>query len=322
MFKVFVNDGKEDLPTDDICYIVGKKGIFLKKKVGLMESIAQVDNISILEDVATSAKLNIPKIPGNIFAKVYKFTKEVYNIHKSESVTLLYYNSDSERFRVIIPKQEVSSASIKYTKDEVMKDYNLIGTIHSHAGFSAFHSSVDDTDEKNFDGIHITIGKLGENSFDLSSSIVSNGNRFICEPEEYIDGIEKLIPVESSKFINKDYILHDSLKNINFDPVWMDRVEKKVHIYRSGVSKYFTNFGAGNYFRNYPLNQVEQDPKQLDSFNNLGDLGEFDFGNDDYNPCEDCPFKNYKLDMMLEEIEDIEDVDNDKLEIDGVIYGY
>jgi len=306
MFKVFINDGKENIPTDDICYIIGKKGIYLKKKLGIMESIALVDNISILEDVKTTAKLHIPKIPGKLFAQIYKFTKEVYETYQSESVTLLYYNTSNRKFKVLIPAQKVSGASIEYTKDETPKNYTLIGTIHSHAGFSAFHSSIDDKDEKNFDGIHITIGKLGSDDFELSCSIVSNGSRFISLPETYINGINKVITNEN--VLSKDYSLHESLLNENFNPEWMDKVEKKTYtIYnRSGGFVYDflndrslgLNSNRSNYF-NPSIRSFSQQRRNLFNFNE-------ELDDDDFNPCEDCPFKNYKLEMMIEDLEEDE----------------
>ena len=49
MFKVHINDGSA-LPDDDVYYIVAKEGIFLKKKLGVMESIAPVKNISKIKE--------------------------------------------------------------------------------------------------------------------------------------------------------------------------------------------------------------------------------------------------------------------------------
>jgi len=42
--------------------------------------------------------------------------------------------------------------------------FELFGTIHSHAGISAFHSGTDDRDEIHFDGLHITVGNLDKPS--------------------------------------------------------------------------------------------------------------------------------------------------------------
>ena len=53
MFQVVINDGQTEMPDDDVYYIVGKEGIYLKKKIGVMDSIAPVSQISTLQSVAS-----------------------------------------------------------------------------------------------------------------------------------------------------------------------------------------------------------------------------------------------------------------------------
>ena len=316
MFKVFINNGMDKPPSDDIFYIIGKKGIFLKKKVGIMESIAPVKNISVLEDVETSAHLHIPKIPGKLFAKVYKFTKEVYKLYSSESVTLLYYNEHDKSFKILIPDQEVSGSSVDYKEIESIDNHNLIGTIHSHAGFSAFHSPTDDKDEKHFDGIHITIGDLKSDTFELSCSIVSNGSRFMNIPEEYIEGI-KLVGSDNPKIISKDYILNNSIKYISFDRTWLNKVKRKVYtpskVY-GYLNSYYNLYDDNlNLFNNFSFK--DRDKNKVKTVDNVFDFDDLD----DFNPCEDCPFKNFKMEMVLEEL--IEDEEEDLDELTSEYYG-
>lgn len=197
MFKVHINNGEVETPQDDIYYIVAKEGIFLKKKVGVMESIAPVKNISILNSVNTMAKMHIKKIPGIKFARVVAFFKEVYKQYFGEAVVLLFYDEKSKTYKIVPPHQKVTGASCDYNKGISMDGMQMIGTIHSHASMSAFHSGTDDHDEKHFDGLHITVGHVNNDAFSISASIVSNGHRFVVEPEEYI---EKLKAVEEQAF--------------------------------------------------------------------------------------------------------------------------
>ena len=205
MFKIFVNDGNEEAPTDDIFYIIGKEGIFLRKKLGILDSIIPVDNISILNSVDISARLYIPKIPIKIFANMYKFFVDVYNKYQSEAVLLIFYNEETKKYKVISPKQEVSSASMKYDRKFTIKNYTMIGDIHSHGSMSAFHSSVDDADEESFDGLHITLGHILKDEISISASIVINGTRFLINPLEYIEGINK-VEKKYSNILNADTI--------------------------------------------------------------------------------------------------------------------
>ena len=111
-------------------------------------------------------KIKLPKLPYELFNKVYEFFKYVYKKHKSEVAILLWHNFETGEWDIEVPKQTVSGASVNYVRDEswglMMNDsgYVCVGTIHSHCEMTAFHSGTDDHDEYNFDGVHITIGKV------------------------------------------------------------------------------------------------------------------------------------------------------------------
>ena len=199
MFNVHINDGMNELPEDDVFYIIAKEGIFLKKKLGVMESIAPVKNISTLQSVATSAKMHIKKMPAVSFAKVVDFFKKVYEEHRSEAVVLLFYQESSKKYRIIPPHQKVLASSIDYNRGISIDGWTMIGTIHSHAGMSAFHSGTDDSDEDSFDGLHITLGNMNSEDFSVSASIVANGHRIIVDPEEYVNGIKKVVDIDETK---------------------------------------------------------------------------------------------------------------------------
>jgi len=191
MFPIYLKDDvNAPLPGDDICYIIGKNGIFMKKKMGAVETLAKVDQISILEDIAPYAKFDIPEIPCELFANVVSFMKAVYKELRSESMVLIFFNPDTEHYVMYPPKQEVTGGGIKYERDYVLEGYNNVGTIHSHAGMSAFHSGTDVEDEKDTDGIHITVGKCNEdNYFDCTASLAFNGTRFPINVSDYVTGL-------------------------------------------------------------------------------------------------------------------------------------
>jgi len=196
MFRVHVNDGSTPLPSDDICYIVAKEGVFLKKKMGIMESIAPVSNISILKSVETAAKMHIKKIPGGQFARVIAFFKEVYAKFRGEAIVLLFYDEDKKTYKIIPPHQKVSGAACDYNKAITIDGMKMIGTIHSHANMSAFHSGTDDKDEEHFDGLHITVGNVSSDDVSITASIVANGHRFVVQPEEYVERLELTVDID------------------------------------------------------------------------------------------------------------------------------
>lgn len=191
MFNVWINDGSTEMPNDEILYVVSKEGIFLKKKVGIVESCTPVTDISILNPMESFAKLDIPQIPNIAVRAIVGFFKEVYTKYKSEAIVLLYYNQEKGSYRVVAPEQTVSPASLEYTKDlEGIPGFDLIGTIHSHSSMSAFHSGTDDADEASFDGLHITFGNVNSDVISISSSIVVNSKRFKVNADQYLEGVD------------------------------------------------------------------------------------------------------------------------------------
>lgn len=296
MFKIFINDGIKELPEDDIFYIISKEGVFLKKKLGIIESITPVKNISFLNNLSllTSAKLHIPKIPTIRFAKIVSFFKEIFNLYKGEAIALIYYNENTKRFKFHIPIQVVSPGSIKYLTDKI-DGYNLIGDIHSHGSMSAFHSGVDDHDEKDFDGLHITVGNVNKsNLISISSSIVSNGMRFMVDPENYIHGIsfENNFASAGVNF----YIIEASDSQKRFNEKWLSQVsEKKI--------KHNIIFDFGkleDHKKHFPISMLLKD--------------------EDFNPCAECIFKNYKIEALLEEI--TEEVDEDDIDVENLVNNF
>lgn len=189
MFKVVLNDGQTEMPDDDIYYIIAKEGVYLKKKLGVMESLAPVKNISILKSVMSSAQMHINPIPGKWVAKVMNFFREIYKEYRSEAIVLLFYNEETGKHKIVPPMQKVAGASCDYDKGITIDGYSMIGTIHSHGNMSAFHSGTDDADELHFDGLHMTFGDLDEDYPSISASIVANGFRQMIEPGEYIEDL-------------------------------------------------------------------------------------------------------------------------------------
>ncbi len=213
LFPIYpISKDEETLPQDDICYLITKKGLMLKKKVGIVESLTPVKEISILGDIPSYGQLHIPKIPGKFIAQTAAFFKEVYKLYASEAIVLIYFDEIKKKYKFAAPIQKVSAGTLNYDKNIQFEGYTLIGSIHSHGSMGAFHSGVDDNDEQSFDGIHITLGNVSTDniSFTISSSIVINGMRFEIEHSDYIENIKEYnVKTE----IKKD--IHPAAKSTN-----------------------------------------------------------------------------------------------------------
>jgi hypothetical protein len=268
MFKIHINDGTQPLPDDDVFYIVAKEGIFLKKSMGIMDSIAPVQNISILETIQAAARMNIKKIPGGQFARVIAFFRQVYKEYWGESIVLLFYDEKRRVYKIVPPHQKVTGAACDYNKGITIEGMQMIGTIHSHASMSAFHSGTDDKDEEHFDGLHITIGNVNQEDVSVTASIVANGHRFVVQPEDYVERLVKTVDIDetaqqptrrvfkwqngkmvedvvaSTKYTysyrkyDKRYKVNVSDKYHKVIPEWMTMVEKGTYTYNYPGSVY------------------------------------------------------------------------------------
>lgn len=192
MFPIHIMKPGVELPQDGTYYVVAQNGLFLHKDTGLIKAMVAVDGISFLEKVSSSAQLMLPKLSQDLIVRALLFFRSVYKKHKGEAEVQLHYNSSTEEYMLHCPKQSVSGAGVNYESHERFDGFQLVGTIHSHCGFGAFHSGIDHNDEKNFDGLHITIGHVDQPYFTISCSMMVNGRRFSFEPEDVIIGIKKV----------------------------------------------------------------------------------------------------------------------------------
>lgn len=140
------------------------------------------------------------KISLDVFRYAMKYVREQFKSYGAESAILLMLNTKTKDWQLLPVLQTGEHASVNYYrplpkeanldknkfedeykeifknkdywnlmaysleiyKDLQQKGYVLFGSIHSHADFEAFHSGVDDADEIDFDGLHITIGHVNK----------------------------------------------------------------------------------------------------------------------------------------------------------------
>lgn len=226
MFPVYVLEEDTVLPQEGTFYVVASNGLFIHKQTGILNSVAKVENIPFLREYASSLDLNLPKIPLEISWKIQNFFKNVVHKYSTEATVTLYYNKENRKYRVHVPKQFCSHASVHYEKIafshlESMKDFLCVGTIHSHCDFAAFHSGVDVGDELDFDGIHITFGNNDRDVFSISASVVANSDRMLVHACGVMSGVEE---VEEGYFKFNSIDEKLKLKWINESKNWIDQV--------------------------------------------------------------------------------------------------
>ena len=200
LFPVYLNSPGFVPPATGMYYLVSKDGIYMRMERQHGSAMVKVSEIPFLQDAPKTVNLTLPKVPGKIIALALSFFREVFKQHRSESYVTLLYSKKLNDFRLWCPNQRVGYSSVSYDRTDSIPfeesigcaegpQYSMIGTIHSHCDFSAFHSGTDTSDEASFDGIHITLGHVNQESFSMVSSVVFSDNRSQKSPLEVVDGV-------------------------------------------------------------------------------------------------------------------------------------
>lgn len=189
---------------EDFAYIISQNGVFVKRKNFLYEGFFKIDKPTFLGEIVEDIAATELKIPYQLFLSIESFFEDTYNKYKSEAAVLLYYNNSENKWAYCVPQQIVASASVSYDISKgatyVVEDnlengidelpdgeWSQVGSIHSHASMSAFHSGVDDKDEFGFDGIHITIGGFNKAVHEYACRVMYGKKDFKKKLEEVVD---------------------------------------------------------------------------------------------------------------------------------------
>lgn len=205
MFNVYLKNEEFAEPKDQIYYLVTASGIFLVKRNSFFCSSVKVEGISLLKEHKEFLKLCLPKeIPYRLMAQIVDFFKKVFCKFKGEAIALIYYSLNNNEYKVVIPEQKVTRGGCNYkVKQKMPSDCLLFATCHSHADIDAFHSPIDDKDEKHCDGFHITVGNV-DILPTFSCSAVVGGRRFKVKPSDLIEGMaEQEMPKEWLNCVKK-----------------------------------------------------------------------------------------------------------------------
>ena len=241
------------LPPEGNFFVITRNKLWCHKQTSLVKGISPVNEIGFLSksDLSSHVQMNLPKIPGVIIARSARFFKEVYQKYQSESELMLLYNAATGEYDLWCPTQEVSHGSVEYKveKEIINSEFKVVGTIHSHCDFGAFHSGTDTNDEIHRDGVHITIGHVNGERFSMVCSLVVNGNRCQIPCENAILGVSSKNR-EESQTENVIYVSSDNFYTVDEEEAqkitpYLEQIEKEWHPKVSKKSFQYYNNGVG-----------------------------------------------------------------------------
>jgi len=151
-------------------------------------------------------RADVPKIPTALWQRWIALCFEFCGKSNRElevSCRLLRKTDDPSVYRILVPVQKVSMASVRVdtfdkaidiVTGETVQQYpppgwTPCGSSHSHNTMDAFFSGTDDKYELGDPGLHIVVGQINKQlgTFKLAVSITANLRRFLIEPADVLE---------------------------------------------------------------------------------------------------------------------------------------
>lgn len=147
--------------------------------------------------------MTLPRMPLDFIDKIEFFFRKVDDDAPSgsEAIVMLAFDRDyldtedpSNGWVCLVPEQTNNAAHCKYEKDTILDEKTdsmlLVGTIHSHPGMSAYASHTDVGDQMDNDGLHITIGWIGQTT-EYHCEYQMGNRRYDLKPEQCFETVPK-----------------------------------------------------------------------------------------------------------------------------------
>lgn len=106
------------------------------------------------------------RVPEEFFWQIRQFFLDVMGMGPStyEAQVFVLWNEHTQEYRIMVPKQTVSAAAVRYDiQDQLGEGDHIIMDIHSHNDMGAFFSGTDDRDDAKNCWISGVFGKLSTN---------------------------------------------------------------------------------------------------------------------------------------------------------------
>lgn len=138
-----------------------------------------------------------PKLPASLIAQAHSFFRAIYEAKRAEAMVDITW-SEEKGYRLFVPPQQAHGAGVKCVRKLEHYAGQMVGTIHSHCDFSAFHSGTDKHDADGQDGLHITIGDVMKPEYSMAIMISVAGTHWDMTLDEIVEG--EVVPVQHPKW--------------------------------------------------------------------------------------------------------------------------
>jgi hypothetical protein len=143
--------------------------------------------------------LRYPLVKASTLEFIVGFFDRVYRLHQSESVVLLLWDLEGQRYRLLVPEQEAtvwqswgggrSPIDVRYKVPAVLPPRHLlVGDVHCHGNMPAYASGTDREDERYRDGVHAIVGRIDDEPPEFHLELAIDGHRFHLQQDQLFEG--------------------------------------------------------------------------------------------------------------------------------------
>ena len=219
-----------------------------------------------------------PKFSAQMWHQVLSFFRWTHKEMDSESQVRLYVNIKLGRWgawafpqeartgmsaREIATPETPEQAVERFASwgSEPSGDWLYFATVHHHCSASAFQSGTDEANERNQDGLHLTVGRMDDERHDLHARFYLNGNCFAPD-------LSRFWPVDTALAEQVPPTMHDELARfqmgekvvVDFPDAWRKHVvEVLAHGRQTGGYQW-----DDDYLGQQPQRSGRSDPSHLD----------------------------------------------------------
>lgn len=179
-------------------------------------------------------------IPFELWEQIVAFMRWTQKEFKGEGHCTLFYNLNTKEWKAWPFPQQPMGMTVKLLENDPQyaidrkqfgSDWVMAGSVHHHCEASAFQSGTDSADEKDKEGIHITVGHVLKETVDLHARKVMNGAMHECSLAEFIAEPEYVgfIPKWLRKTTDTNWKeVYGNVTNRDFPEEWKPNVRKEV----------------------------------------------------------------------------------------------
>ncbi len=142
-----------------------------------------------------------PKIPQALMEMAVGFFSQVKDKYGCEAALLLGWDRHAEEVHLFVPKQRCTMYQTHYAEFPVGVHYEvpaglpeglgMFGDIHSHVDGAAYASATDQRDERHRPGLHVVVGRIGEEPPEFYVEATVDGARFKLHPAQVFEGYRR-----------------------------------------------------------------------------------------------------------------------------------